>query len=226
MCSSTRCSRCRKPRPTSTFISVATFVDGEGQAVVEIRDSGCGIPAEVMRKIFEPFFTTKSEGVGTGLGLAISNEIIVNLGGQITIDSEVNKGTCVRVVLPADQGERSVERPGTVAATTPRRAPAFLFIDDEPLVVLAFEQVIAQAHEVVGLTDAPKGRFSTLIRLSAPTLKPNPMTRSGRSLWTWTLTARASPATSTESPISSSRSRMASRSSAPEPFGWRRNIVS
>jgi two-component system, NtrC family, sensor kinase len=68
--------------------------------VVKISDTGPGIPKEVLAKIFDPFFTTKEVGKGTGLGLSISYSIIEKLGGTITVDSEVGKGTTFTIALP------------------------------------------------------------------------------------------------------------------------------
>jgi two-component system NtrC family sensor kinase len=66
--------------------------------IVEVEDTGCGIPRESMDKIFEPFFSTKKEG--SGLGLAVSFGIIHNHQGRIEVDSEVAKGTRFRISLP------------------------------------------------------------------------------------------------------------------------------
>ena len=68
------------------------------QAVVEVADSGVGIPRENLESIFNPFFTTKPEGVG--LGLAIVSKIVDDHGGKITVESDVAKGTTFRVMLP------------------------------------------------------------------------------------------------------------------------------
>jgi PAS domain S-box-containing protein len=81
-------------------ISITTSTDAEGRAVVEVRDTGCGIPAHLRARIFDPFFTTKEIGKGTGLGLSISHEIIAALGGLIEVSSELGKGTTFRVMLP------------------------------------------------------------------------------------------------------------------------------
>lgn len=70
------------------------------RAVVSIRDSGKGIPAEILEKIFDPFFTTKGVGQGTGLGLSISYGIIKNHGGDIQVRSEPTKGTEFIVSIP------------------------------------------------------------------------------------------------------------------------------
>jgi signal transduction histidine kinase len=72
----------------------------DGRAVIEVADAGCGIPKENLERIFDPFFTTKPVGVGTGLGLAICHTIVAELGGEIEVDSEVGRGTTVRVLLP------------------------------------------------------------------------------------------------------------------------------
>ena len=68
--------------------------------VVEIKDSGCGIPKENMGKLFTPFFTTKKIGKGTGLGLAISYGIIKMHKGDIRTQSIINEGTTFVIRLP------------------------------------------------------------------------------------------------------------------------------
>ncbi len=70
-----------------------------GSAVVEISDTGTGIPREQMDRIFEPFFTTK-EGVGTGLGLSISHHIVTSAGGALVCEPRASGGTTFRVTLP------------------------------------------------------------------------------------------------------------------------------
>lgn len=72
----------------------------DGKVLVEIRDTGQGIPPENLKRIFEPFFTTRPAGVGTGLGLAICQSIIIAMGGELSVESTVGKGTCFRVLLP------------------------------------------------------------------------------------------------------------------------------
>lgn len=68
--------------------------------VIEVVDTGEGIASENIPKLFEPFFTTKRERRGSGLGLAMSKTIVENNNGSLLVDSEVGKGTVVRVVLP------------------------------------------------------------------------------------------------------------------------------
>jgi len=72
---------------------------GEEAVVVEIEDTGSGIPEENLQKVFAPFFTTKGPGKGTGLGLSVCQNIIILHKGLIEIKSQVNKGTTVTVTL-------------------------------------------------------------------------------------------------------------------------------
>lgn len=72
----------------------------DDNAVIRIKDSGIGIPQEVLKKIFDPFFTTKPVGESTGLGLSISYSIIQKHGGRIEAASKEGKGTTITIYLP------------------------------------------------------------------------------------------------------------------------------
>jgi PAS domain S-box-containing protein len=76
-------------------------IEQDGQLVFEVRDNGKGIPAEVQSKVFEPLFTTKLRG--TGLGLAIVDGIVKRHGGEITVKSELGRGTSFRVRVPVSE---------------------------------------------------------------------------------------------------------------------------
>jgi two-component system, cell cycle sensor histidine kinase and response regulator CckA len=78
-----------------------------GAAVrLRLRDTGMGIPREILPKIFDPFFTTKDPGEGTGLGLAICCGIVEEAGGHITVESQVGVGTTFDVYLPQVEPDR------------------------------------------------------------------------------------------------------------------------
>jgi two-component system NtrC family sensor kinase len=83
-------------------ISIKTWVKDKDTVGVRIRDNGCGIPPDRMKRIFEPFFTTKEVGKGTGLGLSITYGIINKLGGKVSVESEVDKGTTFDIEIPRE----------------------------------------------------------------------------------------------------------------------------
>jgi two-component system, NtrC family, sensor kinase len=74
----------------------------KGTLVIAVSDSGCGMPQEVMSQIFTPFYTTKQLGKGTGMGLSIVYGVVKMHSGEITVDSEVGKGTTFTVRIPLE----------------------------------------------------------------------------------------------------------------------------
>ncbi len=85
----------------SGVITLRTRRDGD-EIIAEIIDTGKGIAAQHLERIFDPGFTTKGVGVGTGLGLSISYNIVLQHRGRIEVESEVGKGTTMRIVLPVN----------------------------------------------------------------------------------------------------------------------------
>jgi signal transduction histidine kinase len=79
----------------------------EPAIAVTVADNGCGISAADMQHIFEPFFTTKSREGGTGLGLSLTYGLVQEIGGRISVESEVGKGTTFTVVLPLEYRQQS-----------------------------------------------------------------------------------------------------------------------
>ncbi|MGF3022569.1 response regulator [Methylobacterium aquaticum] len=103
-------------------------------AVIAIRDTGTGIPPEILGRVFEPFFTTKGVGQGTGLGLAMVFGLVQQSGGTIRIDSEVGRGTTVLLYLPRSrEAVETAPSPASAPAPAPRRAH-ILVVDDDPQV--------------------------------------------------------------------------------------------
>ena len=76
------------------------FDDQSDQGVVRVKDTGCGIPEDVLPRIFDPFFTTKEDQNRTGLGLAVAHGIVQQHSGDILVESKPGVGTEFRVVLP------------------------------------------------------------------------------------------------------------------------------
>jgi CheY-like chemotaxis protein/anti-sigma regulatory factor (Ser/Thr protein kinase) len=120
-----------------------------GQRVcVEVLDTGAGIPAANLERIFDPFFTTKPIGVGTGLGLAICHRIITDLGGEMSVESEVGKGSVFRVVLPVAQGESVAPKPHGRDETRIARRGRILLVDDEVALCRAVQRALSRHHDV------------------------------------------------------------------------------
>jgi PAS domain S-box-containing protein len=142
-------------------VAVAARTDGSGRAVVEVRDTGVGIPAEVLPRILDPFFTTKRVGSGMGLGLSICHGIVSSLGGKMEVESKVGVGSVFRVLLPPGKQERrDAAKPPTPPPTVRRRV---LVIDDEPLFGSTVARMIEAEHDVTVETTAQ----GALARLAA-----------------------------------------------------------
>jgi len=86
----------------------ARVSDDKQESVIEIKDNGCGMTEDVIANIFTPFFSTKSKA-GTGLGLSITSRMINVHGGRIDVESEPDRGSVFRIVLPIDGISRSKE---------------------------------------------------------------------------------------------------------------------
>ena len=102
--------------------------------LIQVEDTGTGMPPEILDKIFDPFFTTKEVGKGTGLGLSTSLAIIKSHGGFIRVDSLVGRGTKFELYLPA-QTEPSANTAAAVPVEMPRgHGELILVVDDEATV--------------------------------------------------------------------------------------------
>jgi signal transduction histidine kinase/CheY-like chemotaxis protein len=139
-------------------IGMTTRTDGAGRAVVEIHDTGPGIPGDVLPRIFDPFFTTKANGSGMGLGLSICHRVVAACGGEISAESSPGRGTTFRVTLPPARGYSSAHQEAAAARespgeTAPPRARV-LVIDDEKAVAAAIARLLGLHHEVATETDA------------------------------------------------------------------------
>jgi two-component system cell cycle sensor histidine kinase/response regulator CckA len=120
---------------------------------VEIRDTGTGIPPDVLARIWEPFYTTKGEGKGTGLGLSTVRGIVHQHDGFIAMQTKVGCGTAFTVHLPAKVDKVAVTQP--LAARSPRgKGELILVVDDEePIRQLATDILTDHGFEVVTAHD-------------------------------------------------------------------------
>lgn len=118
-----------------------------------IRDTGCGIPREVLPSVFDPFFTTKDVGAGSGLGLAIVHGIVLGHGGVVTVKSTLGRGSIFTVYLPqAAQAEEEKVNAREVMSAGKGRV---LFVDDEEAVVRLGKRMLERCgYEVVSTTNS------------------------------------------------------------------------
>jgi PAS domain S-box-containing protein len=129
-------------------IRVTTRADGD-RVVVEIADTGPGIPPEVLQRLFSPFVTTKPVGVGTGLGLSICHRIVTGFGGEIAVSNPPGGGAVFTISLPCASTEVEVSRPPALRSGSAARRGKILVVDDEPTIAQAVKRTLAADHEVI-----------------------------------------------------------------------------
>ena len=160
--------------PAHNEIRLVTSTTKAGHVMVEVRDTGSGMAPATLDHIFDPFFTTKPVGVGTGLGLSICQGILTAMGGSITVESQLGRGSVFRVTLPAASlAEGTVGGDGT-ASTIPSPVDSpkdsevrsryregarkmrgrVLIVDDEPALCTTIRHVMALDHDVVTAASA------------------------------------------------------------------------
>lgn len=131
-------------------IRVTTSQSPDGGSLIEVRDSGPGMSAEVQRQLFTPFFTTKPNGIGTGLGLSICHQIVTSHGGRISVETSPGHGAAFRVWLPGAQPRLEAPKPMLVKAST--RRGRVLIIDDEAMLGDVMRRVLAGQFDVLVVT--------------------------------------------------------------------------
>jgi signal transduction histidine kinase/CheY-like chemotaxis protein len=139
--------------PEHHQIRVATAMGEREQVIITIQDTGAGIPAENLDRIFDPFFTTRPAASSAGLGLSLCRRIVTELGGQISVESAVGRGSTFRVTLPGMGAEPALAAPGPTPASPARRGRV-LVVDDEPALGKAVRRSLMAEHDVSVATSA------------------------------------------------------------------------
>ena len=120
---------------------------------LSVSDTGTGINPEIMDRIFDPYFTTKEVGEGSGMGLALVHGIVKNHHGEITVESELGKGTIFSVFLPVIQKE--VKDKTKKVGNIPGGDETILYVDDEKNLVRVSKQRLERlGYTVVGTMDS------------------------------------------------------------------------
>ncbi len=113
--------------------------------LLRLSDNGCGIPPAHLDRIFEPFFTTKERGRGTGLGLATSYGIVKQAGGDISVCSELGKGTEFTILLP--RSDDVAEAPSASERETPESGgPETILVVEDDVAVMRATAGILRSH--------------------------------------------------------------------------------
>ena len=113
--------------------------------MLSVTDNGCGMPQSVISRAFDPFFTTKPIGQGTGLGLSMIYGFSKQSRGHVSIDSEVDQGTTVRLYLPRYRGEE-LEQPASDIQQSPNAidGETVLIVEDDPAVRVLVSAVLSE----------------------------------------------------------------------------------
>jgi PAS domain S-box-containing protein len=113
--------------------------------VIEVEDTGEGIPEELISKVFDPFFTTKDVGKGTGLGLTTVASLVRAHGGSVDIASELGKGTTFTIRMPASSKIGAPAEEEIARKTAPGRGEWILVVDDEPAVLKVIRSTLLRS---------------------------------------------------------------------------------
>ena len=112
--------------------------------LVAVRDTGHGIPRELVDRIFEPFFTTKGVGKGTGLGLSTVSGIVRSHGGFVTVDSEIGLGSSFNIYLPSMPDSDAATAPAIKSTVMRGNGETILVVDDEPYIVATVSHCLVE----------------------------------------------------------------------------------
>jgi len=140
--------------PEGGALTLRTRTDDKGLVVVEVLDSGVGMDEDSRRRCLEPFFTTKGER-GSGLGLPMVYGMVQRHNADIAIESEVGKGTTIRLSFPA----APVQAPArTVATVEVPRGLRLLLVDDDPVLLKSLRDALeADGHDIVTANGGREG---------------------------------------------------------------------
>jgi C4-dicarboxylate-specific signal transduction histidine kinase len=128
-------------------------------AIVEVTDSGKGIPPDVLPYVFDPFFTTHEGSGGMGLGLAMSERIAIDHGGKLTVETKVGSGTTFRLELAYgnDNTVKLNEPEAKEGSGLVRTRPHLLLIDDDPAFTRSLARLLSNRCEVTVAHDGAEG---------------------------------------------------------------------
>lgn len=133
-------------------------------AMISVKDSGCGIPAQIMNHIFDPFFTSKGVGKGTGMGLSVVHGLVHGLGGHILVSSSTECGTTINILLPlASSGVASRETASVTPFAVIKGVEIMVVDDEQTLTTMLYDFLTAQGAHTITFTE-PKLALESFIQ--------------------------------------------------------------
>jgi PAS domain S-box-containing protein len=123
-------------------IRVVTRTTRAGQILVEVSDTGAGIPPEILPRLFDPFFTTRALGQDVGMRIAVSHGIVTSMGGDLAVHSILGHGTTFVVSLPISAHAESRPETEEPSSGPNGRGRRILVIDDEPAVLRVIKRML------------------------------------------------------------------------------------
>ena len=128
--------------------------------MLAVSDTGHGMDAEVLGHMFEPFYTTKAPGLGTGLGLATVYGIVRQLGGQVMVYSEVERGTSFKIYLPRLEAAADQLQVAAAAGPPPGGTETVLLVEDEPALRVLVEEILTKGGYHVLQNEKPEAALA------------------------------------------------------------------
>lgn len=140
--------------PKGGSVAINLRASEEGDVLVDVSDTGTGMPAHVLDRIFEPLYTTKGDR-GSGMGLAVSYGIVQEHEGRIDVSSEVGHGTRFELSFPAASASTTRAKAETPEAAAP--PSTVLVVDDEPMVRSLLTKLLSRrGHDIVAAASGPE----------------------------------------------------------------------
>jgi PAS domain S-box-containing protein len=151
------CVNAMDAMPNGGRIILGTSLAADGGVLLDVRDTGQGMPPEVLQRAMEPFFTTKPQGRGTGLGLARVYGIMKSHGGRVEMKSEPGRGTEIRLIFPRYSQEEARDEGLPQGEARGARSLQILLVDDDQLVRQTVPVMIETlGHQVVTVSGGPE----------------------------------------------------------------------
>jgi PAS domain S-box-containing protein len=145
--------------------SVMLAEEGRTWVHLEVSDTGCGIPDDIMERIFEPYFTTKKHGDGTGLGLAIVIGIIKQINGHIIVHSEEGKGSSFHVYFPEAEKMESIDKDARQhVVPVDGKGRRIMVVDDENAITFTMKEFFEDSGYSVEIFNDPEDALAFITK--------------------------------------------------------------